>query len=226
MKFKYQFFRNAAIVFAIIAIAFTIVVACVDRQQIGPDGTSVGLAAINGSFAQGVGVNLTYDKLSDVVLACSLLNAAAFAIIGLVQLIKRKSIKKVNKELLAMGCLYIVMAIIYVLFDKLFVINLRPVLLEGEKELESSFPSSHMLVITVVAGAAMFSWKRVLEDKRVIGIIIGFLNLFVVVAGIYFRLESGVHWLTDILGGLIYGITLLYAYAAVVLYLEEKENNQ
>jgi undecaprenyl-diphosphatase len=134
--------------------------------------------------------------------------ALGFAFLGLVQLIKRKSLWKVDHSILALGVFYIVAMAAYVFFE-MVVINYRPTLIDGY--LEASYPSSTtMLVMCVMPTAAMQLNARiknaVLRRCAIIAIIA--FTAFMVMG----RLISGVHWITDIIGGLLIssGIDLIY----------------
>ena len=50
----------STIVFAILAIIYTIIIALVDKQSIGPNESQVGLATINQFFQKKIGFNETF----------------------------------------------------------------------------------------------------------------------------------------------------------------------
>ena len=139
---------------------------------------------------------------------------AAFAVMGFVQLIKRKSLLKVDKEILALGILYIAIIGLYVLFEQV-IVNYRPIIMPGCTKPEASFPSSHtMLVYTIMGSTALILGKYVKNDKlcramQTVCVII----IAVTVIG---RLISGVHWFTDILGALLISTTLLALFSKAV----------
>lgn len=201
------------LVLLVISIAFTIIVCTVDRQAIGPDGTVVGLATINGSFAEAAGLNLTWDKISDVAMIIAILTAVSFMIVGFIQLVKRKSLKKVDSVIWILAAMYVIVVALYVLFDKVVVINLRPVLLPDELELESSFPSTHVLVICTIMATASSAWNKLCGEKHATLVnilrLISILTMAIAVAG---RLISGVHWFTDIAGAALYSCFLISVY--------------
>ena len=135
-----------------------------------------------------------------------------FGILGLVQWIRRKHIRNVDRDLLILGGFYIVVLVAYMLFE-LYPVNYRPVLIEGI--LEASYPSSTtMLVLTVMPTAAMQLRRRIRNPARrriAVSAIIVFVAVMVVG-----RLVSGVHWFTDIVGGalLSVGLVMLYVFFA------------
>ena len=134
---------------------WTVLVRFVDVRAIGPEGSSVGFAALNGFVHELTGVNWLLYTVTDWLGLVPIAAALGFAILGLVQLIKRKSLWKVDRSILALGVFYIVVIAAYVFFE-MVVINYRPTLIEGY--LEASYPSSTtMLVTCVMPTAAMQS---------------------------------------------------------------------
>ena len=193
-------------------VLWTALVVCVDVRAIGPEGSSVGFAAVNGAFHALTGVHMGLYTLTDWLGIVPFVFVFGFAVLGLVQLIKRRSLLKVDRSILALGVFYIIVAIVYLLFE-FVVVNRRPVLIEGV--LEPSYPSSTtMLVLCVIPTAMMqLAWRMKSAPARaVVLILLGAFTVFMVVG----RLISGVHWLTDIIGGVLVsaGLVALYAGAA------------
>ena len=190
-------------------VLWTALVVCVDVRAIGPEGSSVGFAAVNGAFHALTGVHMGLYTLTDWLGIVPFVFVFGFAVLGLVQLIKRRSLLKVDRSILALGVFYIIVAIVYLLFE-FVVVNRRPVLIEGV--LEPSYPSSTtMLVLCVVPTAMMqLAWRMKSAPARaVVLILLGAFTVFMVVG----RLISGVHWLTDIIGGVLVSAGLVALYA-------------
>ena len=132
------------------------------------------------------------------------------------QLIKRRSLLKVDSDILVLGGFYIVVMAAYVFFE-LFVINYRPVLINGY--LEASYPSSTTLLVWCVMPVAMMQlYGRMKNGKlrTVILVLIGAFTVFMVVG----RLVSGVHWLTDIIGSVLLSGGLVMLYDSICKYVE------
>ena len=190
-------------------LVWTAAVCLVDVQAIGPKGSEVGFAGLNGWFHALTGVHMTLYTITDWMGLIPLAVAMGFGLLGLVQWIKRKRLRKVDGSILLLGGFYLAVLAVFLLFEA-FVVNYRPVLIEGV--LEASYPSSTTLLTLCVMPAAMLQWKERIKDKRVrtwiLGVSAGF-TLFMVGG----RLVSGVHWLTDIVGGVLLsaGLVLLYA---------------
>ncbi len=211
-----QNFILTGIMFAVFA-AFTLLVKFVDVRSIGPAGSSVGFASANGSFFDLFGQNAVWDKLTDLCLLAALLSAACFAVLGFFQLIKRKSLFKVDCDLYALAGFYVLVAVFYLLFE-LIVINQRPVLVDGA--LEASYPSSHTLIVCSFMLAAIFQTEKRIRNKNLkTGLIVIFALIIVLTA--IGRLLSGMHWLTDVLGGLVLGASLGMLYISVARVLEK-----
>ncbi len=215
---KLKKYLAPAILF-VMFIIYTSVVKIADVQAIGPLGSSVGLASINGFFAHIFQYNDLFYKLTKIIALFSFMYIGAFALLGLIQLIKNKSLKKVDPAIYGMGAAYIITILFYVLFE-VIVINYRPVLDEGE--LEASFPSSHtMLAVAVFGSAIVYAIYRIKK---------GALRSCAVIASAVFasmmalgRMISGVHWFTDIVGGVLLGCAITSLYLAFVQTLPAKE---
>ena len=190
---------------------WTVFVRFIDVQPIGPEGSSVGFATLNGFVHKLMGVNWVLYTITDWLGLVPIAAAFGFAILGLVQLIGRKSLWKVDHSILALGVFYIVVMAVYVLFE-LVVINYRPTLIEGI--LEASYPSSTtMFVMCVMPTAAMQLNARIKNSvfRRCTVIAIVAFTAFMVVG----RLLSGVHWITDIIGGALLSAGLVTVYDAL-----------
>mgnify|MGYP003301942898 CR=1 FL=1 len=136
--------------------------------------------------------------------------AFSFAILGLVQWIKRRKFARVDKSLFVLGGFYIAIMAVYFLFETV-VINYRPVLIGGC--LEVSYPSSTTLLVMCVMPTAMMQFKARIKNKMFRLCVLLIIALFIafMVMG---RLFSGVHWITDIIGGALVsaGLVMMYAY--------------
>ena len=202
----------AAGVYLLLFLALLVCVKCVDVAAIGPMETCVGLSGANGAFHAKVGVRMGLYEVTQWLGYLALALAAFFACAGLVQLLRRKSLRKVDREILALGGLYVVLGCLYVLFEKC-VVNYRPVLLPGETAPAASFPSSHtMLALVIFGSAALFSARYV--KQRTAKTVLYFLCTALGIVTVVLRLLSGVHWLTDIAAGVFLGTALVELYTA------------
>lgn len=190
-------------------ILWTAALCFVDVQAIGPQESSVGFATLNGFFHDLTGVHMTLYVITDWLGLVPVAFGFGFAILGLVQLIKRRSLWKVDRSVLVLGGFYLVVLAVYLLFEEV-VINRRPVLIEGF--LEASYPSSTTLLVMCVMPTAIMQLHTRIKNRAVKNSVCAVLSLFIafMVMG---RLISGVHWFTDIIGGALLsaGLVMLYA---------------
>ena len=189
-------------------VVWTAAVQLVDVQPIGPQGSTVGFATVNSWVHNLTGVHMSLYTVTDWLGLVPIGVAMGFALLGLIQWIKRKHLRQVDFSILVLGGFYLLVMAAYVLFE-VFVINYRPVLINGY--LEASYPSSTtMLVLCVMPTALMQLNARIKSQtlKRWVGFGITAFILFMVIG----RLLSGVHWFTDIIGGALLsaGLVMLY----------------
>ena len=206
---KKMFFMGAAFLGAF--VLWTVLVSYVDVRAIGQNASSVGFATLNGYVHNLTGVNMFLYTITDWLGLVPIGVAFGFAVLGLVQWVGRKSLFKVDRSILALGGFYIIVLAMYIFFE-IVVINYRPVLIDGY--LEASYPSSTtMLVMCVMPTAMMQLHARIKSDvfRRCVLISIAAFTAFMVIG----RLASGVHWLTDIIGGALVSAGLVITYASV-----------
>ncbi len=199
----------AAMLILFLAVLFS--VKTLDVQPIGPEGSSIGLATVNAGVRDLFGVNMLWYELTDWLGIVSILVALGFALLALCQLIRRKSLWKVDRNLLVLGALYAAVMAVYVLFE-LLVINRRPILMEGE--LEASFPSSHTMLVICIMGSAIHQWTVRIKNRRLMSTAV-LLSAAIIAVTVIGRMICGVHWFTDILAGVLISGALLAAYCAV-----------
>ncbi len=184
-----------------------------DVAAIGPAGTEIGFSRVNQMVHDLTGVNMLWYDITEYIGYGAIAVCGLFALAGFIQMIKRRSLLKVDREIWALGGLFIAVIGCYVLFEK-FIVNYRPIIMPGETAPEASFPSSHtMLIMTVMIAVMIVSDKYFGKGLGVLVRILCFLTVLVTVGG---RLWCGVHWLTDIIGGILLSATLLFLFAAVI----------
>ena len=205
--------RKLGIAFGLLAsfILWTLAVSLVDVQAIGPRDSAVGFATINGWFHGFTGVDMTLYHITDWLGLVPVAFGFGFAILGLAQWICRKSLFKVDRSILVLGGFYIVTLAAYLFFED-FVINYRPVLIAGF--LEASYPSSTTLLVLCVMPTAAMQLRQRIKNRPFRWAVSATITAFTVfmVAG---RLLSGVHWLTDIVGGALLSAGLVKLYEAI-----------
>ena len=201
-----------------------ILVRFVDVQAIGPEGTRIGLSHLNRFVLETLGVHMLWYEITDWLGIAAIGTALLFAVFGLAQWVKRKSIWKVDREILALGGLYLIVIGLYVLFE-LVIVNYRPIIMPGSVHPEASFPSSHTMLVCVIMGSAISLLGKYVKSKalcKALRIICTTIIAITVIG----RLISGVHWFTDILGGILISVMLLNLYAAILERIEKRNEQE
>ena len=185
----------------------------VDVSPIGPNKTDVGFATFNCWFHRLTGVHMPLYTITDWLGLVPVGICMIFAGTGAVQLIKRRSLFWVDRDLLFLGVYYAAVIFFYLIFE-MIPINYRPILIEGR--LEASYPSSTTLLVLSVMPTLTEQASRRIQSTAVRSIIRIFTVCFCtfMVLG---RLISGVHWLTDIVGSVFLSSGLFFLYHSAVL---------
>lgn len=208
----------AGLLFIAIFAIFTLLVQIVDVNPLGVNGTNIGFSTFNCMIHKLCGVNMTLYTITDWAGLVPIFIIISFGIIGFTQLIKRRSLIKVDADILILGVYYIIVATIYVVFEMMS-INFRPILINGFMEV--SYPSSTtLLVLSVIPTLAEQTSRRYKNSKVKISMyaFTATFSVFMVIG----RLISGVHWFTDILGSVIMSVGLYCTYKGFVLMFSKK----
>ena len=213
--------KNCFVTIGLMAVfvLWTVLVMHCDVRPIGPKGTTVGLAGINEAFHNLTGVHMIIYTITDWLGLVPLFCVLGFAMLGLVQLVKRRSLLKVDVDILVLGIYYVVVMGAYILFE-VVVINYRPILIEGR--LEASYPSSTTLLVMCVMATVMLQLhKRIKSDviRNILMVLIALFSACMVIG----RLISGVHWLSDIIAATLLSGALIMAYYTICEMCKIKE---
>ncbi len=207
-------FLTYIIIACVLLLAFcalTLALTCVDVRPAGESQAEVGFATLNEAVFEALGQDEICLKLSDLCGALLIAAVGAFGITGLVQVIRRRGILRADRDLYVMAGGYVLLAAVYLFFE-IVVINCRPVLEDGA--LAASYPSSHAMLATAVAGMGAAYLYRHIKPKIWHGSLGSFLIVLACVTTTL-RLFSGVHWLTDIVGGVLLGAVIVFIYLGV-----------
>ena len=202
--------------FYVLFLLLIVLLCLVEREPVAAGGTLIGLTTLNALFLGllGGGFRPELYELTEYLGYFAILVLCVFALLGAVQLIRRRSLKKVDREILAMGGLFVVTLIIYVFFEKI-VINCRPIVLPGETGPEASFPSSHTVLVMVILGSVCTVLKKYIANAGLCTLL-RLLCVLLIIVMVLGRLFCGCHWFTDILGGVLLGCALLALFSAVI----------
>ena len=193
-------FANSYI-FGFLFVIFSLWIRLFDVQSVGPEGSSIGFASLNVTVHEFFGMHLFWYKLTQALGVLAIGLAAVFAVVGFVQLVQRKSLLKVDKKILMLGVIYILVILAYILFEKV-PFNYRPVVLDPAEGLEPSYPSTHTMIILTIFGTAVGVLGEYIKNTKLV-LIIKIVCLVIMALTIIGRLVCGVHWFTDIAGGVI-----------------------
>ena len=203
---KKNFFISA--LFISLFIIWTLLLLCIDVRPIGPRESLVGFSSMNSYVHNLIGVNFTLYNITDWLGLVPFCFIISFGIIGLIQWIKRKNILKVDFNILMLGIFYLIVMAVYLFFE-IFPINYRPILINGY--LEASYPSSTTMIVMCVIPTTIMQLNSRIKNSVFKKCIILLLIIFIIFMVIG-RLISGVHWISDIIGGALFssGIVILY----------------
>ncbi len=204
----------AGIGFLIAFLLWTALIRCVDVQAACPNGTEVGFATLNLWFHKLMGVHMTIYTITDWLGLVPIVICLCFGAVGAIQMVRRRSLFRVDPDIILLGFYYILVILAYLVFE-MIPINYRPILINGF--LEASYPSSTTLLVLSVMPTLVFQVNRRCERmivKRIVSIFVVLFSAFMVIG----RSVSGVHWATDIIGAVFLsaGLFLLYRYAVDV----------
>lgn len=192
---------------------WTLAVRFVDVQSIGPQGSAVGLAGMNRFFHELTGVHLFLYTITDWSGLVPLGFVFGFGLLGLIQWIRRKHPAKVDHSILVLGGFYFLVLSVFLLFE-VCVVNYRPVLIQGQ--LEGSYPSSTTMLVLCVMPTAATELRDRIRNKVFKGCVVSGIILFTLFM-VLGRLISGVHWFSDIIGGILLSGGLVGLYRAAIL---------
>lgn len=214
MKTKEKNALLLGILFVAAFIIWTIAVLTVDVAPVGVKGTDIGFASLNCWFHQLTGVHIELYVITDWLGLVPIAVCMVFAAIGLAQWMKRKSIMKVDYDIIILGIYYVIVIAEYLLFE-MVPINYRPILINGF--MEASYPSSTALLVLSVMPTCIFQINhrmKTLPVKQTFNFLITAFSALMVIG----RLVSRVHWLTDIVGAILLSAGTFCIYKGVVLW--------
>ena len=91
-----------------------------------------------------------------------------------------------------------------------------------ENELEASYPSSHTMLAICVCGSSLLASYSIVKNKK-IRIILNIAAWGIMLVVIASRLLSGVHWFTDIIGGILISSFMIQTFGNVVRKIQETQ---
>lgn len=222
MKRKEKKVLLLGMMFVVTFAIWTLLIQIVDVQPVGQQGTDIGFATFNTWFHRWTGVHMTIYHITDWMGLVPIFICMLFGGIGFAQLVKRKSLFKVDVDIILLGVYYVLVIFGYLIFE-MIPINYRPILIEGF--MEASYPSSTTLLVLSVMPTLVFQANRRVKNamaQKVICILASTFSIFMVVG----RTISGVHWFTDIVGSVILSVGLFSIYKGIVLLWDKGQSER
>ena len=214
MKEKRDLLTGAGLIIAF--AIWTVLVQCVDVQPAGQNGTKVGFASFNVWFHHLTGVHMRLYTITDWLGLVPIFICLCFGVLGFIQLVKRRSLLRVDPDIIILGVYYVIVIAFYLIFE-MIPVNFRPVLIEGR--LEASYPSSTTLLVLSVMPTLSFQAERRAADpltRRAAAVFSIAFSVFMAMG----RLLSGVHWATDIVASVLLAAGLFKLYKSACLYTD------
>ena len=207
---------TSAVLIALFAV-WTVLVQTVDVRLAGESNAAVGFSTLNCWIHQQIGVHLQLYVLTDWLGLVPVCVCLVFGVVGLMQLMKRKKLKAVDFNILALGVYYLLVIVGYLVFEA-YPINYRPILINGVAE--ASYPSSTTLLVLSVMPTLAFQVKyRCVKGRNMIAALTMIFSLFMVSG----RVVAGVHWITDIIGALLLSSGLFLGYKGLVFLYDKRK---
>ena len=163
---------------------------------------------------------MNWDKATDIMVYAALATIGIFAVMGVYQWITRKSLKKVDKTLLAMIVPLALMVIVYFLFDHLFIWNVRP---DGSGE--PSFPSTHTMITATAFFCAAIALPKYIKQKSILIFLDLVMLAFVILVPVG-RVIANKHWISDCIGAIIFSAIFAGIYFILVKKLAKGDKNE
>lgn len=220
-----KFINNKKLLYGVLSLALLLVillmVVALKKVNVSTNGGNyIGLSSINLVIFNSVGTNKTMDIISTVILGLAIAMAVGFAVLGLIQAIKRKKLESIDTSIKALALIYVITGWIYLIFDYVLVVNYRPT--TEAISTSPSFPSTHTMVILMVFLTGITVLEGIIKNKKAIyGYEIGCGVLGVV--AIVTRILSGKHWFTDILGGILFALFLYFLHKFVMELIKSSD---
>ena len=199
-----------AIVLAAVFAAFTYLVMTYDVAPVGFNGAKVGFSTINVTVHEMFPWDEGSYELTKYLGYICLIAVGVNGLVTVMDFFRHKGrMHRMHKRNIITCIFYVVVGGFYVLFEY-FVVNTRPI------SAEASYPSSHTMLalcvlytVFVLLGFSNWNYRFMASILRV-------LCILAMIAMVVFRLLSGVHWVTDICGGVLLSFSLMCFYKAAI----------
>ena len=219
MNIRKQVFFWLSVSFFALFVLWTILVKVVDGETI-YNGTKLGFYHLNYKFGDLVTEFGKYEfmrTVSDILLYVSFGYVGILVTVAIIQLIKYKSLKKINPIFFFLAGAYVLVVILFGFFELVHV-NYSPDSIVGS--LKASYPSTHVFVggcFYLLSSYALlkFLWVKDNLYKTLIHLSTVILTCLLVLT----RLLAVKHWLTDIIGAVILMLAVYFLFIGMCRWL-------
>lgn len=220
----------ASISIFLVFVVFTILVKTVDVKFI-YNNTYLGFYSLNYKFGNWVTEFGKYEimsKFSDIIFYLSFGYVLVLLVFAIIELVKTKSLKKIDRRYYVLLGGYVVTAFLYLMFE-IMKINYSPASVVGD--LKPSYPSSHVFIGCVLYLLNSYTALKLLKpEKDWIKDLVYGATIVICVLLTFTRALSTKHWLTDVIASIIlvcFVYTLfIYCSSKFVSNESKKENEE
>lgn len=210
-------FRRKLLIYAFLyLVALVLALLIFDVEAVGVGQEEIGLSSVNiwfrnlFDYGSGPGYSEFLYSLSIILAYVSLAPCALWLVLYVKEHIREKNLSGigVDKNLMTTFWLYLLSAVLCLVL-RLFSINHGPVIIEGEAQSGVSFPSVFVLIYIVAWMSTIFQIRDLLSEKKTLIRVITAVSCVIMGVGIIACLTSGASWLTDVVGGILLGATMV-----------------
>ena len=210
----------------LVPVLFTVSMKFVDRGEVAYSNSSatqeIAYANLNAATRQNY--NAKIDKVSDVLMVVGFLPLVVVGILGLREVIRKRSLK-IRAEYYIYAAMMIILAGLYFVFDHLLVMNYQPMF---ASPLKPSFPSTHTMLVVGIAATSLVLIRKIVgnstrKNVRVLEKLMDAFFILLMIAMPILRVLSGEHWLTDVAGGVIFGLAMAAVFSLLVTVVPAKK---
>ena len=191
-----------------------------DISEAGPEFVKIGLSSINvwfrnlWNYGEGMDYSKFWYSVTKIIGYVCMATCCFWTFLFVRDLIKsgRADGVDTDKNLMSTFFLY-VMTLASCFILRIMKVNYGPIVMPGQTNLTCSFPSAGVLLFIVAMGSTAFHVWDIWYERKKRAVVMSVLCVSVMVFGIVAQMISGTTWLTDTLGGVLLGITLLTLYS-------------
>lgn len=160
---------------------------------------------------------MEWNLITNIILITSFIVLGIFALLAIYEWISRKSFNKIDRELRWLPIPLGLMAATYLIFDKVFILNVRP---DGSGE--PSFPSTHVMVVATIFFLVTMILPKYIKSK-VARAILEIMMIALISLTCSGRVLAEKHWISDVLAALIFAFIFTMVYHVILRLTRKKK---